>query len=275
MYYRRYEDPKEVTKGEIIVIVIAFIAWTLLCVIFNNIITNRTLKSNEKYYKAIQIDSDERMFEYAMRTDAGKALVHGNVTAVDTVKIPELNGEYMGIRVEVEKYTQHSKTVDKKDKNGKVIGTKKEYYETWDPYDSEYYISEKVRFLNVEFPYSKFDLKKFDRVDLDEVVSKEYESRVEWDNYMYEEGHIFDCIGDLRYSYSVIPLEQEVTILADLNDKNIDNVKVHYETILEVMEGLERSKKVPNIIFTIVWYIVFAGGAYFFAMQRNRWADVN
>lgn len=274
MYYRPYENPEKVTKGEIIVIIIAFIAWTLLCVVFNNIITNRTLKSNEKYYKAIQIDGDERMFEYAMRTDAGKALVHGNISAVDTVKIPELNGEYMGIRVRVEKYTQHTRTVDKKDKNGKVIGTKKEYYETWDSYDSEYYISEKVKFLNVEFPYSKFDLGNFDRVDLDEVVSKEYESRVEWDNYMYEEGHFFDCIGDLRYSYFVIPVEQEVTIFADLQDKDIDNVKVHYEAIPEVMEGIEKSKKVPNIIFTIIWYIVFAGGAYFFAMQRNRWADV-
>ncbi len=260
-----------ITKGEISIIVIAFVVWTLLAVVFNNMIKNHTLKANEKYYKAIQIDNDESLFEYAVRTDSGNALVHGNLSAVDTVTIPEITGEYLAVRIEIEKYVQKSKIVEKKDNNGKTI-RKKKTWEEWEYYSSSTKTSNDVEFLGIEFPYSKFNIGCFEAVELSENISPEYSEKVKWGK-LYEGSTFFERIGDLRYTFFVIPKTKEVTIFTKLKDKNIYDVKVHYKTIPEVMEGIEKYKNVPNIIFTILWYVLFVGGAYYFAMQRNAWID--
>lgn len=264
--------PEDITKGEIIIIVIAFVIWTFLGVVFNNMIKDHTLKRNEKYYKAVQIDNDESLFEYAIRTDTGNALVHGEVSAVDTVTVPELTGEYLAVKVDTERYTKHTEKIEKKDKNGKVTGYKTKTSYEWDYYCSETSTSEKVKFLGVEFPYSKFDLGCFERLDL-KNVSADYSQKVNL-GCLYERSPYFESEGDLRYSYYVIPKTKELTIFAGLKDKSIYDVKVHYKSIPEVMEGIEKSKNVPNIVFTIIWYIAFAGGAFYFAMQRNRWLDL-
>lgn len=278
---RSYYHSGEITTGEIITVVIAFFVWTALCIIINLKITDNTLRENEKYYKAIQIDNDEQMFKYAMKADEGNALVHGTVKAIDTATLPEIKGEYMAIKVNVERYTFHSKVVEDKDKDGKVIGSHVETWYEWDYITSHTYNCEKVNFLGVDFPYSKFYLSNYKTLNLSENISDELSNKI-YMNMLYDGNSFLEREGDRRYTFYIIPIEQEITAFANLknnsmynvNSERKESVKVHYKTIPEIMESIESNKNVPNIFFTITWYIVFAGAAYYFVMQRNRWADM-
>lgn len=270
----------EITRGEIIVVGIAFIIWTALCIVVNLNITNNTLKKNEKYYKSIKIDNDEKIFKYAMKADEGNALVYGTVKAIDTVTLPEIVGEYMAIKVEVERYNQYSREVEDKNEDGEVIGSHIETWEEWNYETSHLYTSKCVKFLGVDFPYSKFRINNYKILDLDKNISKELLSKVHF-NMLYENNHFFDSVGDLRYTFYVVPTEVDITAFGNLRENNMFNVnlrerpvEVHYCTIPKVIEKLENGKKVPNVIFTIIWYIAFIGGAYYFVMQRNKWADM-
>ena len=98
---------------------------------------------------------------------------------------------------------------------------------------------------------------------------------------MYDNNHIGDSIGDKRYSYYGVPIEFNATIFANLKDNSVFNprgddkkVDVFNGTIDEYMEHIENTKYTPNIIFFIFWYIAYGVLAYFFVMQRNKWADL-
>lgn len=93
-------------------------------------ISNYILDRNEKYNKAIKIESSD-LFEYGMRTNVGYAFVYGDLKAVDTVSYPEINGEYMYIEKIEEHYNMHTRTVTTTDSKGKTH-TRTETYWSWD-----------------------------------------------------------------------------------------------------------------------------------------------
>lgn len=91
-YYSNYgySSPEEVTKGEIIVCIIAFIIWTTIGIMISNQITYHTIDSNQRYYKALKFDQDREAFEYAMKTSSGEALVYGDFKTEVPIFIPEI-----------------------------------------------------------------------------------------------------------------------------------------------------------------------------------------
>ena len=281
MLYELRQFAKGITKGEILVVCIAFVVWTTLCVFINLAILNYTMKTNEVYYKAIQIDGDNELFEYAMRTNAGNALVYGTAICVDSVTDEMLKGNYLAIKVDVDKYVQKVKYEDVKDSEGNVIGQKAVYYKEWDHYKSSDVCATTINFVGVDFPYYKLSIKNFKSLTLNSSnVASEYSNKIK-NNYIYPEGTFSHSVGDLRYSYSVVPISQNITILASLKDGSIYNalsndtsVTIHYgESISRVIESRKNSENVPNIFFTIVWYILFIVFACLFVNERNKWAD--
>lgn len=86
----------EITKREILVSVSIVAIMLLIGVLIAGKISDYQLDKNEKYNKAIKIESQE-LFEYGMRTNAGNAFVYGDLKAVDTVTYPEIGGEYIYI----------------------------------------------------------------------------------------------------------------------------------------------------------------------------------
>lgn len=86
----------EITKREILASISIIAMMLLIGFVISGRISNYILDRNEKYNKAIKIESSE-LFEYGMRTDVGYAFVYGDLKAVDTVSYPEINGEYMYI----------------------------------------------------------------------------------------------------------------------------------------------------------------------------------
>ena len=116
----------EITKREILVSVSIVAIMLLIGVLIAGKISDYQLDKNEKYNKAIKIESQE-LFEYGMRTNAGNAFVYGDLKAVDTVTYPEIGGEYIYIEKVKERYTMHTRQVSKIDLPGKeYIDTVKE-----------------------------------------------------------------------------------------------------------------------------------------------------
>lgn len=84
----------EITKREILASISIIAVMLLIGVLIAGRISDRELDRNEKYNKAIKIESQD-LFEYGMRTNVGNAFVYGELEAVDTVTYPELNSVYM------------------------------------------------------------------------------------------------------------------------------------------------------------------------------------
>lgn len=281
MNYRSSERFHNVTRGEIIITCIAFVIWTTICIFINMSITNATTKSNEIYYKAIQINNDQKLFEYAMKTNAGNALVYGEVNPVDSVSGEILKQNYLAIKVHIDKYVEKVRYEDITDEDGNVIGQRAVHYEEWERYKTIENHANEINFLGKNFPYSKLDLSNYTKLELNtDTVKDGLEGNTRW-NYFYPSGRLFARIGDYRYEYYVIPLKQNITVLANLGENTMYNVKsrdrtvdVHYnKTIDQVMKDRQQSKNGFNILFTVFWYIIFVALAYVFINSRNKWAD--
>ena len=78
----------EITKREILASISIIAIMLLIGVLIAGKISEYELDQNEKYNKAIKIDTQE-LFEYGMRTNVGNAFVYGDLKAVDTVTYPE------------------------------------------------------------------------------------------------------------------------------------------------------------------------------------------
>lgn len=100
----------EITKREILASVSIIAVMLLIGVLIAEKISDYQLDKNEKYNKAVKIESQD-LFEYGMRTSVGNAFIYGDLEAVDTVTYPEIGGEYMYVEKVKERYTQHTRRV--------------------------------------------------------------------------------------------------------------------------------------------------------------------
>ena len=240
----------EITKREILVSVSIVAIMLLIGVLNAGKISDYQLDKNEKYNKAIKIESQE-LFEYGMRTNAGTAFVYGDLKAVDTVTYPEIGGEYIYIEKVKERYTMHTRQVaHTTTTNGKThTYYTTETYWTWDYAGSEERICDEISFLNHVFSVSKIDL-----------PGKEYIDTVK------ESGHI-------RYKYYGVGLNFTGTIFTELADKTIADNSPFYENmkIDETIEYLETD--FAMWIFWIIWMVLIGVCVYSFYYIDNKWLE--
>lgn len=240
----------EITKREILVSVSIVAIMLLIGVLNAGKISDYQLDKNEKYNKAIKIESQE-LFEYGMRTNAGNAFVYGDLKAVDTVTYPEIGGEYIYIEKVKERYTMHTRQVaHTTTMNGKThTYYTTETYWTWDYAGSEERICDEISFLNHVFSVSKIDL-----------PGKEYIDTVK------ESGHI-------RYKYYGVGLNFTGTIFTELADKTIADNSPFYENmkIDETIEYLETD--FAMWIFWIIWMVLIGVCVYSFYYIDNKWLE--
>ena len=133
----------EITKREILASISIIAVMLLIGVLIAGRISDWELDRNEKYNKAIKIETQD-LFEYGMRTNVGNAFVYGELKAVDTVTYPELDSVYMYVEKVKEEYTRHTKTVTDYDEDGNKIGEHEEEYWTWDRVGSEEQICSEI-----------------------------------------------------------------------------------------------------------------------------------
>ncbi len=240
--YRRKGD-FEITKREIL-FSIAIIAFMLLIgTIIHGKISDSLMEEYQKYNTAMQIEQDNSLFVYGMKTDIGKAFIYGDLQAIDTVSYPDIDGKYMYVKKVKEKYTMHTRTV----KSGKTYRT--ETYWTWDYAGEENKHSEKLSFLGVEFDYKKINIPSAKHID---TVSGGY--------------HV-------RYVYEGVKNKYTGTLFTDLNNKTITDNSDFYsnKTIEETIKSLESGSEL--IIFWVCWVILTGVIVFVFYYFDNRWLE--
>lgn len=239
-----------VTKREILFsVVIVCIMLTIGAIISGNI-NDAIMEKHQEYNTALQIDGDQNLFEYGMRTDVGNAFVYGELKALDTVTYPEIGGAYSYIEKIKEKYTRHTRTVTKtKTVNGKTkTYTEQEVYWTWDYVDSWSKHSEKISFLNVEFDYGTIDFPYYSYITTQKESSK------------------------IRYVYYGSGTEYVGTLYASLKDDTISGTSFYNnKNIMETIEILESG--IELILFWVLWIILTIMCVVGFYYIDNRWLE--
>lgn len=238
----------EITKREILASISIIAVLLLIGVLIAGRISDWELDRNEKYNKAIKIETQD-LFEYGMRTNVGNAFVYGELEAVDTVTYPELDSVYMYVEKVKEEYTRHTKTVTDYDEEGNKIGEHEEEYWTWDRVDSEEQICSEISFLGHVFASEKVDLPGAEYIDT-----------------IKESSHV-------RYKYYGVGLKFTGTIFTNLENGTISSNTPFYEnkSIEETVKYLESGSVL--VIFWIFWIILIGFCVYGFYYIDNEWLE--
>lgn len=240
----------EITKREILASISIIAAMLLIGVLIAGKISDWELDRNERYNKAIKIESQD-LFEYGMRTNVGNAFVYGELEAVDTVTYPELNSAYMYVEKVKERYTKHTRQVaHTRTVNGKTqTYYTTETYWTWDRVGSEELMCREISFLGHIFSSKKVDIPGAEYIDT-----------------IKESSHV-------RYKYYGVGLRFTGTIFANLENGTISNNTPFYEnrSIEETVEYLESGSVL--VIFWIFWIILIGFCVYGFYYIDNEWLE--
>ncbi len=234
----------EIKKREILVsLIIAFIM-LIVGIFISGKINDVGDSKQETYQKAIQIEEPE-LFRYCMSVNSGNGLIYGELKAIDTVSDPNIDGEWMDLYIETQKYTMHTRTVS----NGKSSHT--ETYWTWDTIDSESKHCETISFCGSEFQRSKIDT---------------------------PESHYIDTVDTgyhLREKFFGVDSVHTGTIFTNMSDGTISEHSIFYknESPKEVVKSIEDGGFWWIVMFWIFWIILTGFAMYGFCYLQNNWLD--
>ena len=239
----------EITKREILFSIIIILIMFTIGLFINEKISSLADEKSQEYEQAAKIDENTELFEYAMRTNAGKAFVHGVLKAVDPVSIPDIEGEYATIRKTEERYTRHTRMVTKTDSEGNTY-TEEEVYYTWDETGHEDFICTTISFLGHEFEYGKIEF----------PTARYLKTIKKW--------------GNIRYIYEVRDTEYAGTIYARLADNTIYNAEfMEKKNINEAVERMKRSTIIGNIVFWVLYVCLIGAAVFCFYYFDNKWIE--
>ena len=240
----------EITRREILASVSIIAIMLLIGVLIAGKISDYQLDKNEKYNKAVKIESQD-LFEYGMRTNVGNAFVYGDLEAIDTVTYPEIDGEYMYVKKVKERYTQHTRRVaHTRTVNGKTSTYyTTETYWSWDYAGSEELKCNEISFSGITFKSSKIDIPGTDYIDT-----------------IKESSHV-------RYKYYGTGTKYTGTIFTELKDGSITDATPFYQNknIDEAVETLESDFAIW--IFWVAWIVLIGFCVYGFYYIDNNWLE--
>lgn len=240
----------EITKREIIFSIAIICVMLILGIVLSDKINDNLMEQYQKYNTALQINDDAELFKYGMRTDIGNAFIHGDLTTIDPVSYPDIDGVYASMTKATEKYTRHTRTVTKtRTVNGKTqTYTETEVYWTWDVIHKEHKNATTIAFLGVEFPYGTID--------------GFYEHHLKTINTGYH----------LRDVYYGSEPSNTGTLYTILSDNTISDCQFYENlTIEETIKRME--SKAPLVLFWIMWIVLTGGLVYGFYYLDNRWLE--
>lgn len=237
----------EITKREVIASITIFAVMLLIGFFISGKIQDNYLDKYSEYNKALHI-TDKEIFQYGMNTNIGNSFVFGDLEALDTVSLPELEGEYLYLNKVEEHYNRHTRTVTKT-VNGKKQ-TKTEVYYTWDYHDNWETHSEKIKFCGVEFDYNK--IKRPD----DKHIKTEK-----------------SFLSNVRFQYYACDTQYTGTIYTKLfNGTIIDGTEFYNNMDIEqTLEGL--TSNIGIWIFWILWILLIVAAMFGFYYLDNNWLE--
>lgn len=249
--------------GREVIVSIAIIA--IMIIVGVNICTNIKQNANDKnevYMQAYKTDNSEN-FQYAMDTNIGNAFIYGDLITIDPVTYDEIDGEYMYVSMTTEKYTKHTRQVQKSRRVQKLrtVNGKTEYYWdteyyweyedywTWDAIYTERKKATTISFNGIIFPIRKIELPQVYHID---TISA---------------GH------NLRHVYVGVSPNHTGTIYTQLENGTISNNTVLYEN-MTIDQTLEYLKSDGNTtLFWIIWFIITGVAVFGFCYIDNTWLE--
>lgn len=124
----------------------------------SGVIEEKVNDNNLKYNQAVALQSNDE-FRHAMDTDVGFIFANGTLVADKPVKNEHLDGEWLWVSVEHQRYQMHTRVVTYTvtDSKGRThTRHRTETYWTWDTVGRESTHSPTVTYCGVQFPYNKF-----------------------------------------------------------------------------------------------------------------------
>ena len=237
----------EITLREVLVSVIILALMLTIGFFISEKITSRVDEKNQEYEQAIRIDSQD-LFEYGMRTDAGNAFIYGELSAVDSVSLPELEGEYSFIRKIKERYTMHERTVTHT--NGKNTYTTTEIYYTWDNVGYEDFSCTKILFAGHEFDYGVISFPTFYHLT---TIRESYK---------------------IRYVYEVCNSSYTGTVYGRLQDNTLTGAQfMEGKTLDAAVEFMCTSQRAFVTMFWVLWIMITLTGIGSFYYLDNNWVE--
>ena len=244
----------EITLREVLFSLLILGIFSFLGFLVHSWIDKKVDDSTLKYRQAVAIESPDE-FRHAMDTDVGHAFVRGKLEAVTPVTSKLVDGEYLRIHVEHQKYQMHTRVVtyttyDSKGRAHTHHST--ETYWSWDTVRTSTTNSPKVVFCGSEFPYGKFNYN-----------CARTEETIVGGGWLKNER---DVVYTTKDGFTG-------TIIADLRDKGFkgtaDMVSANIEKYRERLSDCEW----PYVLFWVIWIILTVGAIIMFYIIDNEWLE--
>ena len=244
MYYGK----NEITKREVLFSIIIVAVLLIFGLTISGKISDNLLEEYQKYNTAIQINNEQNLFGYSLKTNVGYALIYGDLKAVDAVSYKEVNGEYLFIKKVKERYTKHTSTYTTSDGKGHTKVHTRTYW-SWDEIDSEEKHSKQISFINIVFDYGKIPLPfGYDYIDTIKESSR------------------------IRYVYYGISKKLTGTIFTFIDNNTISDTEFYEgKTIQETIENLESGYEL--VLFWIIWIVLIVIIVFAFYYFDNKWLE--
>lgn len=238
----------KITFREVLFSIIIIISMLIVGVVIHSNISDTLMSKYQRYNTALQINDNEKEFKYAIRTNVGDVIAHGELKAVDTVTYPEIDGDYSYVCMVTEEYRMHTRTYTTTDSNGHThVHT--ETYWSWDEIDRESIHSKNISFLNQEFDYKEIKLPDY--------------------VYLCTKSTI---ISSIRHVYYVRYSSYTGTLLTTIEDNQIhDSVFYNNKSIDDTLKYLESGYQL--IIFWILWAVFIIAVVIGFYYIDNNWLE--
>ena len=211
-------------------------------------------KATERYLavaSSVVANTDDE-FDYISRTNAGRFLANGTLSAIDTVRLEELPGIYSSVKKVKEEYTLHTEVYTTTDSKGHTT-THTRTYHSWDEVKHWNYKAERAMFRGKEFK-------------IDEV----YRVRIQKDTIIKVKTKMFE--NDTRYVYYTAPVSFDGVMLGSAMNRKYEGPKfINGLTAEEYIKHTERKLNGNTVLFWILWILLTAGMLAGFYALENKW----
>ena len=211
-------------------------------------------KATERYLavaSSVVANTDDE-FDYISRTNAGRFLANGTLSAIDTVRLEELPGIYSSVKKVKEEYTLHTEVYTTTDSKGHTT-THTRTYHSWDEVKHWNYKAERAMFRGKEFK-------------IDEV----YRVRIQKDTIIKVKTKMFE--NDTRYVYYTAPVSFDGVMLGSAMTRKSEGPKfINGLTAEEYIKHTERKLNGNTVLFWILWILLTAGMIAGFYALENKW----
>lgn len=257
----------EITKREIWVSLGIILVMLGIAIGLTFMVIDLSQERDEVYHKALKIESQEEV-SHAYRSGAGLSFIQIQLDSNDSVTHPNLIGEYLYIHENVEKYTEHTRTVTDDEGNSHT-----ETYWTWDYYSSDTKMVDSVLFNEIEIPSDRLNFPSQSLQLTEETCKAErYNS-----SYVNEGGGWFNG-PRLRKSYSVVEAGGTYSTLVFFDSGEIQPYgQKNFGLSLQSVEDLYKSYTGKTLLWLILvwlgWLFVTVGLVVGFYYLDNHWLN--